>query len=232
MRPIERGDIPRDKDGKPKVFAEHANAKPDLIRRLGQYCSYCEMRIPAGLAVEHIKPKSRYPGLALTWSNFLLSCINCNSIKGSQDINLDDYYWPDRDNTARAIKYLSGGRVQVNSEILGAAEQERARRTIELTGLDRKFDNNPTASNLRWNNRREAWDIAVRSLQRLEKNNYPDMREKIVEHAQDNGFWSVWMTVFQDDTDMLKRFIKAFPGTCQACFDADLAAVPRPGGAI
>ncbi len=232
MRPIERGDTPQDKNGKTKVFADHANARPDLIDRLGQYCSYCEMRVPTSLAVEHVKPQNHYPSLTLTWSNFLLSCTNCNSIKGSQDINLDDYYWPHRDNTARAIKYLSGGRIQVNTEVLEAAEQERARRTIELTGLNRKFDNNPTASNRRWNNRRETWDIATRSLQRLEEKDYPAMREQIVCSARGNGFWSVWMTVFQDDTDMLKRFIQAFPGTCRACFDADLAKIPRPGGAI
>ena len=167
MRPIERGDTPQDENGNPKVFAKHANARPDLIDRLGQYCSYCEMRVPTSLAVEHIKPQNHHPGLKLAWSNFLLSCTNCNSIKGSQDINLDNYYWPDRDNTVRAIKYLSGGRVQVNSEVLEAGEQKRAERTIKLTGLDRNPGNNPTASDRRWINRSRAWGIATRALQRL-----------------------------------------------------------------
>ena len=232
MRPIERGDTPQDENGKPKTFTRYVNARRDLIKRIGEYCSYCEMHLDASLAVEHVKPKASHSNLTLEWSNFLLSCTNCNSIKGTQNINLDDYYWPDQDNTARAIKYLPGGLVQVNSEVLGAAEQEKAKRTIELTGLDRKPGNSPTASDRRWNNRRETWDIATRSLQRLEENNYPAMREQIVCTAQASGFWSVWMTVFQDDADMLKRFIEAFPGTCRACFDADLAKVPRPGGAI
>ncbi len=232
MRPIERGDTPQDKNGNPKVFADHANARPDLIDRLGEYCSYCEVHLDTSLAVEHVKPKSLHPGLALKWYNFLLSCTNCNSIKLNTDVNLDDYYWPDRDNTARAIKYLPGGLVQANSEVLGAPEQKKAERTIKLTGLDRKPTNNPTASDRRWNNRREAWGIATRSLQRLIKNDCLAMREQIAEHAQAKGFWSVWMTVFQDDADMLNRFIEAFPGTCRACFDADLAKIPRPGGAI
>ena len=232
MRPIERGDTPQDKDGNPKVFAKYANARPYLIGRIGEYCSYCEMHLDASLAVEHVKPKKHHPGLALEWSNFLLGCTNCNSIKTDTDVNLDDYYWPDQDNTARAIKYLSGGRVQVNSEVLNAEEQKRAERTIKLTGLDRKPGNNPTASNRRWNNRREAWDIAIESLQDLETANYPAMRRQIVRTAQAKGFWSVWMTVFKNDADMLERFIQAFPGTCRACFDADMVQVPRPGGAI
>ena len=97
-----------------------------------------------------------------------------------------------------------------------------------LTGLDRIppiYD--ASASDRRWNNRREAWDIAVESLRDLTENDRPSMRRQIVRTALAQGFWSIWMTVFRDDLDMLQRFIEAFPGTCRACFDQELNKLPR-----
>ena len=35
----------------------YAQAKPDLINRMGHYCSFCERRISTNFAVEHIQPK-------------------------------------------------------------------------------------------------------------------------------------------------------------------------------
>lgn len=37
--------------------------------------------------------------LEIEWSNLLLACTNCNSIKSDKDNELYCYYWPDRDNT-------------------------------------------------------------------------------------------------------------------------------------
>jgi hypothetical protein len=34
------------------------------------------------------------------------------------------------------------------------------------------------------------------------------------------------------DPDMPRRFVEAFPETCQGCLDADGRVVPRPGGAL
>ena len=74
--------------------------------------------------------------------------------------------------------------------------------------------------------------MAVRAKGRLERSDSEDMRQQIVETAQANSFWSVWMTVFEDDADMLARLIAAFPGTCSECFDAEqsFSVVHRPGG--
>ncbi len=60
------------------------------------------------------------------------------------------------------------------------------------------------------------------------------MREQIVLTATGHAYWSIWMTVFQDDPDMLRRFIDAFPGTCRECFDEqnDYVPVARPNGQI
>ncbi len=233
MRPIERGGCPTDKTGAPKKFREYQDARGHLIDRLGEYCSYCEMHLDASLAVEHVQPKSvpTSAHLALVWDNFLLGCTNCNSTKGDKQITLDDYYWPDRDNTVRAFEYFKGGIVRVSGS-LTPAQQQRAQKTLELTGLERRPKNNPSASDRRWLNRSQAWDKAERARERLKKHDTSEMREQIVETAETNGFWSVWMTVFRDDRDMLDRLIKAFPGTCQSCFNSQYNPVPRPGGTL
>ena len=54
MRPVNRGAPPR-------AYARYGEAIGDLEDRLGIYCSYCERRIPVGLAVEHKAPKSLHP---------------------------------------------------------------------------------------------------------------------------------------------------------------------------
>lgn len=233
MRPVERGDLPIDPNtGIPIVFTDYSQAKPHLIGRLGAYCSYCERLINHLLHVEHIQPKDPRPDLELRWDNFLLSCVNCNSPKGSNELILSDYYWSDRDNTARAFEYLETGNVCVNPS-LNESEQEQAQRTLELIGLDR-FPSHPKFSQKdnRWSQRLDAWGIAKRKLKQLKENDTPDKRDDIVELAQAKGFWSVWMTVFREDTDMLKRFINAFPGTCQSCFNDQFQPIPRPGGAL
>ncbi|MBR8828695.1 MAG: HNH endonuclease [Gomphosphaeria aponina SAG 52.96 = DSM 107014] len=223
MRPIERGNCQQ-------KFREYQDAKKELIQRLGEYCSYCERYIPAGLAVEHIQPKTKHPDKELNWDNFLLACVNCNSTKGDSDVLLEEYYWPERDNTARAFEYLTGGIVRENPT-LSYLEQQRAKKTLDLTGLN-KIPNSGNASDGRWLQRREVWEMARRKLEQLQGNDTLLMRESIIELALARGFWSVWMTVFRDDGDMLLRFIAAFPGTCRSCFDHQGKSWPRRGGAI
>jgi predicted RNA-binding protein with PIN domain len=46
MRPVVRGE-------NTKIFKDYKDARRDLIEKLGEYCSYCEMRIPSSLDVEH-----------------------------------------------------------------------------------------------------------------------------------------------------------------------------------
>lgn len=120
MRPIERGDIPKDGNGNDVVYTTYQKARGDLIKRLGDYCSYCEMQLDASLAVEHVQPK-KPPGSTtpiqsrlLDWNNFLLACTNCNSTKGSKDVVLSEYLWPDKNNTFKALVYKKGGLVSVS----------------------------------------------------------------------------------------------------------------------
>jgi uncharacterized protein (TIGR02646 family) len=233
MRPINRGDIPVDvTTKKPKVFAEYKQARSDLISRIGEYCSYCEMHLDTNLAIEHVQPKKHHHDLEMQWDNFLLACTNCNSYKGSNNLNLDEYVWPDRDNTYWLVAYHEGGIVEPNPE-LELAEQEKVWRTIALVGLDKIPTNDPAASDRRWNNRREAWEIATESLTDLMSSDTDEMKRQIIRTAQAKGYWSIWMTVFSKDTDparridMLRRFLDKYPGTSSECFDENLKPVQR-----
>lgn len=235
MRPVIRGDRPADEQGHDIQLSEYAKARGELICRMGEYCSYCEMHLDSSLAVEHVQPK-KPPGAAqedpertLNWDNFLLACTNCNSTKGNVDIDLNQYLWPDRDNTFRALKYSEGGIIE---PALDNDLADKAANTIALTGLNKHPLNDPKASDRRWRNRRETWDIAQRSKKHLLECDTPAMREQIILTATGHAYWSVWMTVFKDDADMLRRILYAFPGTCHACFDAvnSYTAVARHGG--
>jgi uncharacterized protein (TIGR02646 family) len=238
MRPVNRGLWPTDDEGNKKQFSEHREAQPDLIDRLGEYCSYCER--PIDPDIEHKLPKQKefYPELECDWNNFLLACKNCNSTKGAYMRNpencrpgqkplLSDYYWPDSDNTAYIFEYQKGGLVTVNPN-LSNPEKEKAEKTLELTGLyrypgnpdnPRSWKNKPKEKFKRWTKRINAWKEAEDALNDLKKTDTTQIRELIIKSAKAIGFFSVWMTVFRDDPDMLKRFIKAFPGTAKECFD-------------
>ncbi len=219
MRPVEKGDCPQ-KDGKDIVFKKYDHARPSLLSRLGEYCSFCEVRVPCGLHVEHRLPKSvaRYAHLECEWTNFLLACSNCNSNKGSKDIEEDDYFWADTHNTAFALEYGEGGLVEPRQGLSGE-EARRAQNLIALVGLDKKAGNLKTQSDNRWSNRLEVWNTATSRRQRLQTCNTPEMRESIAIIVRTSGYFSVWMTVFADDADMLRRIINAYPGTAADCFN-------------
>lgn len=86
MRPVERGPAPR-------TYTKYGDAIGDLEERLGIYCSYCERRLPISLAIEHVVPKDLHPELEVEWTNFLLACSNCNSVKGNKPVDIDDFIY-------------------------------------------------------------------------------------------------------------------------------------------
>ncbi|MCX6582161.1 MAG: HNH endonuclease [Candidatus Aminicenantes bacterium] len=225
MRPIEKGK-------NSKTFNQYQDAKGDLIVRLGNYCSYCERELPASLAVEHVQPKSLHPDLLLKWDNFLLACINCNSTKDDTDVQLENYLWPDKDNTFLAFVYSEGGRITVNDK-LADRQKKCAQNILDLVGLQKRpRSDDLKKSDMRWMQRKEAWDKAVRSLKRLKEDDRKGFREQIAETTDSAGHWSIWMTVFKDDRDMLRRFIKTFRGTSEECFDKSGAPIPRKSGIV
>ena len=59
---------------------------------------------------------------------------------------------------------------------------------------------------------------ALTSIRSQPENNM--LRDAVVKLAKASGFFSVWMTVFNDDADMRLRLINSFPGTAESgCFD-------------
>lgn len=229
MRPVDKG-------VSPSVYHQYKDAQPDLVERIGDYCSYCERQIETNLAVEHIQPKSRKVALKNSWDNFLLGCVNCNSCKGKKNVNLDSHFFPDADNTFMAFEYLDDGRVGIKPG-LSAENQTRAQNTISLVGLDREPGHpnrrkRPTRTDRRWLKRMEVWRTAQDDLERLGKCDNEIVRDLIVQSAVSRGLFSIWMKVFEGDADMKCRFIQAFKGTSVGCFDIDGKAVSRVGGKL
>lgn len=225
MRPVDRGPAPR-------TFREYGEALPYLSARLGRFCSYCGRFVPTGLAVEHKRPRIRYPTEERRWDNFLLACLNCNSGKGHARISLHRYLWPDTDNTLRAFNYSEDGRMYAARSI-GKRLRRKANRTIRLLGLD-KYPGGyrePTDRDLRWNDRRMEWMKASQCKNELAHLDTPRQRQLIVALAS-NGIFSVWWAVFSSDPDMRSRLRGAFVGTCPNSFDAKENLQARPGGQL
>lgn len=223
MRPIRRGASPSVTD-----FDPYDKAKPDLIARLGPFCSYCERRIPTNLAIEHIQPKNlpAYAPLVGRWDNFLLGCVNCNSSKSDKDVILADVLLPDRDNTFHAFTYHCDGTVVPSQAVINAGLKAKADATLKLVGLDKKIsqtldENGKLVAIDRMAQRLEVWALAIDSLSDLHACSNDVMRKKIAQLALGYGYFSIWVAVFIGDIDMCNRFIDAFSGTRQSgCFNA------------
>lgn len=194
------------------------------------YCSYCERRLPSGLAVEHKAPKSIYPQRELDWGNFLLSCSNCNSVKGTTDLANDATLWPDEHNTFLAIAYERWGLVGA-SGALSAELALRATALIDLVGLDRHVCRgfpSPTGRDRRWQQRESTWRIAESCLAKYEGlNRTEEALQLVLEVARAYGFFSVWLSVFGGHADVKHALIQSFDGTATSCFGQEGRAVPR-----
>ena len=221
MRPVRKGDCPLDEHGNKVAFKRYQDARRYLVERIGPFCSYCEMKLPVGLAVEHIQPKSLHGKNELEWDNLLLACASCNSCKLAKDVNpdnIDEFLWPDKNNTFSALAYSEGGTVRVNPALVSAEERNRAQNLIELVGLDEKHFFSQRTSE-KWNDRRKEWDKAMEIKKDLEQNDSEAAREMIVKMI--DGYFSIWMTVFSDNPDMRQRILRHFEhfGTAMECFE-------------
>lgn len=229
MRPVDRGECPTEDDGSLRIYSTYAKARRDLIDRMGQYCSYCNQKLPASLAVEHVQPKSLVPEMALEWENFLLGCTNCNSTKGNKPVDLDDYLWPDIHNTNMAFKYTDDGEIHVNQALNGQLRQ-KAQNLLDLVGLQR-YEDSPTASDRRWKNRKDAFEKAKLALElylkAFDKGAGDAFADALGLWASDNGFFSIWLQTFNAYPSVRKKIIESFKGTAPDAFDADTASIPR-----
>ncbi|MFL5664976.1 MAG: HNH endonuclease [Ktedonobacteraceae bacterium] len=177
MRPIDRGNAPvhiTSRGIQPALSETYSLFKGELIQRLGEYCSYCEVPLGANLAIEHVLPKTRNLNEENAWSNFLLSCINCNSSKGSKEILRADYYWPDDTainlatsgfNTFSMLEYYFDQptqKVLLKANPGSGANVAKVDATIKLTGLNKYDDTNLKVSDRRVTNRTNTWNAARR----------------------------------------------------------------------
>lgn len=228
MRPVTRTAAPR-------TYTRYQDAIGDLEDCFGCYCSYCERRFPALLAVEHVSPKSSDSARETDWTNFLLGCVNCNSTKGITPTDDLDFLWPDKDNTQKALEYTAGGLVEASST-LDPQVVPKVVALIELLGLDRHPGQppakQPTHRDKRYKEREEKWKLAQLKREALARNNNIDFREALVDLAKESGFFSIWMAAFHDDPDMRRRLVEAYVGTARDCFDADWSLKTRVGGHV
>lgn len=188
MRPVDKGIAPQ-------VYTHWGNARNDLGNKLDWCCSYCEMKVTNMLEVEHIVPRNQ-GGAPLDWENFLISCKYCNTVKSDNNISRNGYIWPDRDNSDLAFSYSEQFVIQPATPAI----QPQAQATINLMGLDRKpgGPNLPTEADSRWIFRLQAWLIAKSSLNNWHTNPTQAMADQIALTAYGHGFYSIWMTVFND----------------------------------
>lgn len=224
MRPVERGLAPQ-------IYAQYGDAIEDLKSRLGSYCSYCERQVAASLAVEHVIPKNLHPELEKEWDNFLLGCTNCNSVKGDRAVEIQNFIWPDRDNTLLALVYSKGGFVRL-ADNLNNEQKTKAQALSDLVGLQRHPAQGwvkPARKDKRWQDREESWATAEKCRDLFESLEKADAaRDLVLKVAKSNGFFSVWMTVFNDYPDIKRELIKSFAGTAISCFDPKGNPIERP----
>lgn len=230
MRPVNKGVAPY------SSIKKYGEALPYLEKSLGEYCSYCEFNISHMGEVEHVTSKSK-GGDRLNWSNLLLSCKYCNTRKGSHTTssNIEDYMWPDEMNTAIAFVY-DNGIPAVNSSVLMKLDStggvlKKAEALFHLVKLD---NNSHLSKDKRFQKRMEVFTQAeehlktwIRLKNEVGQKGKEDLCKKMlevikantVELAKASGFFSIWMTVFHDEPEILLALIDAFPGTNKQCYD-------------
>ncbi len=213
MRPVRKGSAYKYTDGD-----DYPKACDGLGERLGWYCSYCEQRNPSGIAVEHIQPKAlpAFAHLECVWSNFLLACSSCNSCKLTKGGDVHNWIIPDRDNTFVAFVYRPDGVVEVQPGLDSIASSQ-AQATLDLLNLN-KADRTRLRRE-RLFQRKEVWLEALDARQDWNAQPISEVANRIVTAAKYAGFFSIWMAAFEDVPEMRRRFIEAFPGTEDRCFD-------------
>lgn len=227
MRPVDKGAAPR-------TYRKWSAARPDLIERLGRNCSFCEMPLTHLVHVAHVIPRAN-GGHHTDWANLLLGCVHCNSTQGSRNQSRQQHAWPDEDNTFRAIAYSEdNGAVLLDARNnLTAGETQLALDTIELFGLNRHPGHpNFSPKDPRWHLRNTAWQRAQLALARWHRNPSQDMEDAIIDQATDSGFFSIWMEVFQNETQIRQRLIDRFPNTAPSCFDPQTQPLKHPTGKV
>jgi uncharacterized protein (TIGR02646 family) len=138
-------------------------AREALSAMTAGHCSYCDGH-PLGATsvetVDHFQPKSlpEFYELVCTWTNLFLTCSSCNHAKREQ---WDEALLRPDDPAFRFERYFEVRFDSGKLEPAAAAspqEQERARRTIEILGLNRADARSSRLRVVRWMRRSNAED--------------------------------------------------------------------------
>ncbi len=232
MRPIQRGTTP--KIGNiDKSVSDYKDWRQDLIDRIGNYCSYCNMTLNDSPQVEHVVPKNPQPnqtaGSMLSWDNMLLACGPCNRAKSNHPVSNTTHYLPDYHNTHLVFDFIIIDHPTkqnqkacipfVNTQPF--VDPVKARSTMDLFKLD-KVVSNKRATDLRWKYRYEAYLSAQLWKRNWESWGYGKANEFIpllVDCIASKGFFSIWFNSFFDVPQIKQAIISAFKGTNKNCFD-------------
>ncbi len=149
-----------------------------------------------------------------------MACTNCNSTKGDEDISLEEYVFPHLCNSFSFFSYPENGLVEPNKS-LSEENQILAQNTIDLLGLGRSKPKMGTNS---WKEARDSRHIkrlevrmmAIKYL-RVYRESSQDCRGEVVKLICDlvrgYGFWSTWMTIFEEEPLLRKEVCCSLPGT-------------------
>jgi len=235
MRPIERGNIPQ-ATGVDKTVTDYKDWRQDLLERIGNYCSYCNMVLNDSPQVEHVIPKNpqegQPTGALLAWDNMLLACGACNRAKDNKPHTSTTHYIPDTNNThlifdyvVRFIHHSKKGTqvvcIPIPKNTLNADQQTKAQNTIDLCQLN-ALTVNPRATDLRWKYRFEAWQSA-NLIWRKSWDSWGNVKPNdfiplLIDAATSKGFFSIWFEAFNDIPEAKIALINGFLGTASASF--------------
>lgn len=132
-------------------------------------------------------------------------------------------------NTHKAFIYLPNGTVEINPN-LDSTLQNKAQNLLNLVGLQ-KYPNTPTASDRRWLNRRETYQKALEVLNLymhvVNTASKTEFERLIGILIAENGFFSIWMQIFDQYPDVKLQIIPAYQGTATEAFDENANSLNR-----
>jgi uncharacterized protein (TIGR02646 family) len=227
---------PVDKGRSLGTLAHYRDAKPELLKRLGLQCCYCEQPgSPQNLHVEHIYPKKPHPKSECKWDNLLIACSTCNTYKhhhlgSNEQKDLESrYVWPHIDNTLRAFEYFDDGRVEVASHP-SANIRQAAKDTLEMIGAMKspavagKYDVYIAYDGME--KREEMWAIASDNKHDYLASKGALSPVSIARNAKKMGHFSIWMTVFHDRSEVRSELISQFKAAA-ICFSQNSHPIIR-----
>jgi hypothetical protein len=231
MRPINKGTVPLEEDGQPVTVSNHRQWRSYLIGRIGEYCSYCEMKLNDSPQVEHVVAQDIDDSRALDWENLLLACGPCNRTKSNHPCPPETHYLPDVHNTYLAFEFFTSSNSRHGNEPAAFIQiktipppfSAKASNTIALCALDRDTTADAlTVTDLRWRYRFEVINVATvwkTEWDNWGKNNPDRFSILLSTAALGSGFFSIWFYIFENVPIVKAALIDAFGGTARDCFD-------------